>query len=124
MQCKHIKISVQIPPLVEDAPSCPVRRDSKTAGRPVPVEARKALLLPFGYSDKELADRGADDLLVMIEREMQRLQGQMMVPTIKGVQGPVQRVVPNADLPRLFEGGWTFKASLGNGQSIVEAPVG
>ncbi len=33
-------------------------------------------------------------------------------------------VVPNADLPKLFEAGWTFKASLGDGHSIVEAPVG
>ncbi len=34
------------------------------------------------------------------------------------------KVVPNADLPKLFEAGWTFKASLGDGQSIVEAPAG
>jgi hypothetical protein len=27
------------------------------------------------------------------------------------------------DLPKLFEAGWTFKASLGDGQSIVEAPA-
>ena len=98
----------------------------ETTGQPINprVEALKALLLPFGYSDKELADRGVDELLVMIEREMQRLQGQMMVPTIKGVERPVQRVVPNTDLPKLFEAGWTFKASLGDGQSIVEAPAG
>ncbi len=48
-------------------------------------------------------------------------QAQVMVPTIKGVERPVQRVVPNTDLPKLFEAGWTFKASLGDGQSIVEA---
>ena len=47
-----------------------------------------------------------------------------MVPTIKGVERPVQKVVPNTDLPKLFEEGWTFKASLGDGQSIVEAPDG
>lgn len=98
----------------------------ETTGQPVNprVEALKALLLPFGYSDKELADRGVDDLLVMIEREMQRLQAQMMVPTIKGVERPVQRVVPNTELPKLFEAGWTFRASLDDGQSIVEAPAG
>jgi len=44
-----------------------------------------------------------------------------MVPTIKGVGRPLLKVVPNADLPKLFEEGWTFKASLGDGQSIVEA---
>jgi len=48
----------------------------------------------------------------------------MMVPTITGVEKPAQRVVPNTDLPKLFEAGWTFKASLGDGQSIVEAPAG
>ena len=97
----------------------------ETTGQPLNprVEALKALLLPFGYSEKELADRGVDDLLVMIEREMQRLQAQMMVPTIKGVERPVQRVVPNTDLPKLFEAGWTLKASLGDGQSIVEGPA-
>jgi len=47
-----------------------------------------------------------------------------MVPTIKGLERPVLKVVPNADLPKLFEAGWTFKASLGDGQSIVEAPAG
>jgi len=79
----------------------------ETTGQPINprVEALKALLLPFGYSDKELADCGADDLLVMIEREMQRLQAQMMVPTIKGVERPTQRVVPNTDLPKLFGAG-------------------
>jgi len=71
-----------------------------------------------------LSESGVDDLLVMIEREMQRLQAQMMVPTIKGVERPVQQVVPNTDLPKLFDAGWTFKASLGDGQSIVEAPAG
>lgn len=97
----------------------------ETTGQPVNprVEALKALLLPFGYSEKELADRAVDDLLELIEREMQRLQGQMMVPTIKGVGRPVQRIVPNADLPKLVQEGWTFKASLGDGQSIVEAPM-
>ncbi len=35
---------------------------------------------------------------------------------------PLLKVVPNTDLPMLFEAGWTFKASLGDGQSIVEAP--
>jgi len=47
-----------------------------------------------------------------------------MVPTIKGLERPVLKVVPNADLPKLFEAGWTFKASLGDGQSVVEAPAG
>jgi hypothetical protein len=47
-----------------------------------------------------------------------------MVPTIKGVERSPQRVVPNTDLPKLFEAGWTFKASLGDGQSVVEAPAG
>lgn len=47
-----------------------------------------------------------------------------MVPTIKGVERPFLRVVPNTDLPKLFEAGWTFRASLGDGQSIVEAPAG
>jgi hypothetical protein len=95
----------------------------ETTGQPVNprVEALKALLLPFGYSDKELADRGVDELLEMIEKEVQGLQARMMVPTIAGLERPVQRVVPNADLPKLFEEGWTFKASLGDGQSIVEA---
>jgi hypothetical protein len=98
----------------------------ETTGQPVNprVEALKALLLPFGYGDKELADCDVDDLLQKIEREMQRLQAQMMVPTISGVERPVQRVVPNTDLQKLFEAGWTFKASLGDGQSIVEAPAG
>jgi len=87
------------------------------------VEALKALLLPFGYSDKELADSGADDLLLMIEKEVQRLQAQVMVPTIKGLERRLQKVVPNAELPSLFEAGWTFIASLSDGQSIVEAPA-
>ncbi len=88
------------------------------------VEALKALLLPFGYSDKELTESGVDDLLLMIEKEVQRLQAQVMVPTIKGVERALLKVVPNAELPKLFEAGWTFKASLGDGQSIVEAPAG
>jgi integrase len=98
----------------------------ETTGQPVNprVEALKAVLLPFGYNEKELADREVDDLLAMIEKEVQRLQAQVMIPTIKGVERPVQKVVPNADLPKLFEAGWTFKASLGDGQSIVEAPAG
>jgi integrase len=98
----------------------------ETTGQPVNprLEALKALLLPFGYSEKELSESGVDDLLVMIEKEVQRLQAQVMVPTIKGVEKPVQRVVPNSDLPKLFEAGWTFNASLGDGQSIVQAPAG
>jgi hypothetical protein len=98
----------------------------ETTGQPVNprIEALKALLLPFGYTDKELSESRVDDLLAMIEKEVQRLQAQAMVPTITGVERPVQRVVPNADLPKLFEAGWTFKASLGDGQSIVEAPAG
>ncbi len=98
----------------------------ETTGQPVNprLEALKALLLPFGYSEKELADRAVDDLLEMIEREMQRLQAQMMVPTIRGVERPAQKVVPNTDLPKLLQEGWTFKATLGDGQSIVEAPAG
>lgn len=98
----------------------------ETTGQPVNprVEALKALLLPFGYSDKELADCGVDELLQMIEREVQRLQAQVMIPSIKGVEKPMQRVVPNTELPSLFEAGWTFKASLGDGRSIVEAPTG
>ncbi len=98
----------------------------ETTGQPVNprVEALKALLLPFGYSDKELTESGVDDLLLMIEKEVQRLQAQIMVPTIKGVERPLLKVVPNADLPKLFEAGWTFKASLGDGQSILEAPAG
>ncbi len=48
----------------------------------------------------------------------------MMVPTVKGVEMPVQRIVPNADLLKLFQDGWIFKASLGDGQSIVESPAG
>jgi len=40
------------------------------------------------------------------------------------VERPAQRVAPNSDLPKLFEEGWTFKASLGDGRSIVEAPAG
>ena len=97
----------------------------ETTGQPVNprVEALKALLLPFGYSDKELEDREVDDLLLMIEKEVQRLQAQVMVPTIKGVGRPILKVVPNAELPKLFEAGWTFKASLGDGQSVVEAPT-
>ncbi len=96
----------------------------ETAQQPVnpKMEALKALLLPFGYSDKELADRGVDDLLLMIEKEVQRLQAQVMVPSINGVERPPLKVVPNTDLPTLFEAGWTFKASLGDGQSVVEAP--
>lgn len=98
----------------------------ETTGQPVNprLEALKALLLPFGYSDKELSGSGVDDLLAMIEKEVQRLQAQVMVPTIRGVERPMQRVVPNSDLPKLFEAGWTFKASLGDGQSIVEGPAG
>jgi len=60
----------------------------------------------------------------MIEEEVQRLQAQVMVPTIRGVERPLLKVVPNTELPKLFEAGWTFKASLGDGQSIVEAPAG
>ncbi len=57
----------------------PTRAPSPTWRRPdsrvnPKVEALKALLLPFGCSDTELADRAVDDLLEMIEREMQRLQ--------------------------------------------------
>jgi hypothetical protein len=98
----------------------------ETTGQPINprIEVLKALLLPFGYSEKEVTDREVDDLLAMIEKEVQRLQAQVMIPTIKGVERPVQRVVPNAELPKLFEAGWTFKASLGDGQSIVEAPAG
>jgi integrase len=98
----------------------------ETTGQPVNprVEALKALLLPFGYNDKELSESGVDELLAMIEKEVQRLQAQVMVPTIKGVDRPAQRVVPNTDLPNLFEAGWTFKASLGDGKSVVEAPQG
>ncbi len=97
----------------------------ETTGQPVNprVEVPRALLLPFDYGDNELADRGVDELLAVTEREMQRLQAQTMVPTIKGVERPVQRVVSNADLPKLFEAGWTFEASPGDGQSIVEAPA-
>jgi len=97
-----------------------------TTGQPVNprLEALKALLLPFGYNDKELAESGVDDLLLMIEKEVQRLQAQVMVPTIKGVGRPLLKVVPNTDLPKLFDAGWTFRASLGDGQSIVEAPAG
>ena len=119
----------ELPPDIVDAMRRAYERalpHLETTGQPVNprIEALKALLLPFGYSDKELADHGVDELLGMIEREMQRLQAQMMVPTIKGVERPAQRVVPNADLPKLFGAGWTFKASLGDGQSIVEAPAG
>ncbi len=96
----------------------------ETTGQPVnpKVEALKALLLPFGYSDKELANSEVDDLLLMIEKEVQKLQAQVMVPTLRGVERPMLKVVPNKDLPMLFEAGWTFKASLGDGQSVVEAP--
>jgi len=39
------------------------------------------------------------------------------------MEGRVQKGVPNTELPKLFEAGWTFKASLSDRQSMVEVPT-
>ena len=52
----------------------------------------QALLLPFGSSDKELANGEVDDLLLLIEKEVQRLQAQVMVPTITGVERDLSQI--------------------------------